>query len=263
MAHTLTESATHTATVTVPDDGDDLDAASVEVGFQAVTNRTHLLRQQMTGNEMIPGPINVTGSVTSAANVEAQGDMTSQGTIYAQTALETDGTLFVGGNADVTGDLNTNGEIHAIQQISTDANLSCDGNLVVGGTTTLGDSSVDGVVVNGNVAFNASIVTAMVMLGAGRVRFRAVTVPPDTPAQSFGPATTNFVHITTFTGPSTITIDDTGAGDGDWMVFRNVTNHLVTINNPSAVPVAQIQSSAIAWVFLIRISGVWTQLLFG
>jgi hypothetical protein len=49
MAHTLTEALLHTASVTVPDDGDDLDAASVEVGFQALADRTNLAHAQLTG----------------------------------------------------------------------------------------------------------------------------------------------------------------------------------------------------------------------
>lgn len=44
MAHPLTEADTFTADVSVPDDGDDRNAASVEVPLQSLTNRTrHLL----------------------------------------------------------------------------------------------------------------------------------------------------------------------------------------------------------------------------
>lgn len=50
MASVLTETSTFTATVTVPDDGDPLDAASVvPLAFQALTNRTRKLVDRCTG----------------------------------------------------------------------------------------------------------------------------------------------------------------------------------------------------------------------
>lgn len=46
MSHNLTESATYTADVTVPDDGDARNAASVNTAFQALANRTKFLKAQ-------------------------------------------------------------------------------------------------------------------------------------------------------------------------------------------------------------------------
>jgi len=50
MAHALTESSTFTASVTVPDDGDVRNAASVETAFQALANRTKWLTDQRTSD---------------------------------------------------------------------------------------------------------------------------------------------------------------------------------------------------------------------
>lgn len=48
MAHTLTEADDYNATVTVPDDGDDLLDTSVESGFQSLANRTKYLLNRVT-----------------------------------------------------------------------------------------------------------------------------------------------------------------------------------------------------------------------
>ncbi len=51
MSHTLTETATFTSTVTVPDDGDQRDAASVGAPFQALANRSTYLKQRVDALE--------------------------------------------------------------------------------------------------------------------------------------------------------------------------------------------------------------------
>jgi hypothetical protein len=47
MSHTLTEVSTYTSSVTVPDPGDARTAASVEVGFQALSNRTRYIKDTL------------------------------------------------------------------------------------------------------------------------------------------------------------------------------------------------------------------------
>lgn len=49
MASDLVEVGTFTASVTVPDDGDDYLASTVEIPFQALTNRTRYLQDLLTG----------------------------------------------------------------------------------------------------------------------------------------------------------------------------------------------------------------------
>jgi len=44
MAHNLIETATFDPTVTVPDDGDTANSASIEVGMQSLANRTRTMR---------------------------------------------------------------------------------------------------------------------------------------------------------------------------------------------------------------------------
>src|SRR5689334_1005847 len=49
MSHPLIETATFTSTVTVTDDGDDANAASINGPIGAIANRTKYLRQQVAG----------------------------------------------------------------------------------------------------------------------------------------------------------------------------------------------------------------------
>lgn len=50
MAHNLTETATYTANVSVPDDGDLRNAASVEGPFQDIADRTAYLKGRLDGS---------------------------------------------------------------------------------------------------------------------------------------------------------------------------------------------------------------------
>ena len=54
MAHTLTDADTYSATVTVPDDGDTLSAASVETGFQNLADRTNFLANRNVAAGGVP-----------------------------------------------------------------------------------------------------------------------------------------------------------------------------------------------------------------
>lgn len=70
MSHVLTEASTYAANVTVPDDGDDLLAASVEAPFQVVADRTKYLKAHVDLLEAANhyGRYTVSGSPGSGAN---------------------------------------------------------------------------------------------------------------------------------------------------------------------------------------------------
>lgn len=63
MAHALTEASTFDATVTVPDDADTRNAASVATGFQNLANRTRYL----TDNKLPVNPTTGSVSITSGS----------------------------------------------------------------------------------------------------------------------------------------------------------------------------------------------------
>lgn len=78
MSHTLTEAPLpYPAAVTVPDDGDDLDAASVEVAFQALADRTALAHSQLSGTIPCfgPSPIECQAGIISGANISCNGNL--------------------------------------------------------------------------------------------------------------------------------------------------------------------------------------------
>jgi hypothetical protein len=78
----------------VPDDGDNLDAASVEVAFQALANRTDLAHQQLSGS------IPCTGSkLKTNAGIESAGDITASGWLYCDGSLASNGGFFCNGSA--------------------------------------------------------------------------------------------------------------------------------------------------------------------
>jgi len=68
MAKILTESATFSATVTIPEAGDALTAASVEPAFQGLANRTQSCKARLDDSLVA---INVTGAVTAGSNAHA------------------------------------------------------------------------------------------------------------------------------------------------------------------------------------------------
>lgn len=131
MAHDLTETATHTAAVTVPDPGDNRAAASVGVPFQALANRTCLANDRLTG---------------VATDVVLNSAACTNG-------LEVAGTLVA---------LN---DLSVVDNATVGGNLNVSGNAAVTGTFGAGACSMSSIVCSGSASFGSVTATSMVVNG--------------------------------------------------------------------------------------------------
>lgn len=154
MAHALTDTSAFTTSVTVPDDGDDLDAASVQVGFQALANRTKFLKDQLTGaqptgNLDINGYVDIDLDLSIGGDIEGLGEINTQGSMYAQIEILCDGNIVAvgalqgaaatigAGGITSAGSINSSGSIAATGNANIGGGVFATGNLAVGGTSTL------------------------------------------------------------------------------------------------------------------------------
>lgn len=243
MAHDLTESAAGTGSVTVPDDGDDLDAASVQVPFQTLTDRTRKLLDFLEEGASIPSPVNFGDAVAVGGDFTVSGALTQ---IVGE--LITGDDVNVGGNlaaptADIT-DLDVGHDLN----VANDAGVV--GELTVGGlfTATAGSVLVGTTIANGLIDASQGV----------RRKLRIVTYSDDTDHAFLG-ASYDRVRVTFQTGPHDFTVQDTGARDGDSLRITNVStqNVVVKIPGPSTLTTVPPGSTTPQWVDLIRTGGVW------
>jgi hypothetical protein len=138
VAHDLTEVSTFTAAVSVPDPGDNRTAASVVTPLQAVTNRTRLFRNQLTG---------------AASGVSLRDPM------------------FVGASPG-TAIVGCDGAFEAISVACTTANvgaLTCTGALTAGSIATAGTASLTGNVVLGDPATGTTELHGLLVPTTGKI----------------------------------------------------------------------------------------------
>jgi hypothetical protein len=71
------------------------------------------------------------------------------------------------------------------------------------------------------------------MTGAGRVGKRLVQLSTGSDITAHGPATADTIIVTALSADVTLTINDTGAVDGDEIRIKNLSSsHLLTIDDP-------------------------------
>lgn len=117
----------------------------------------------------------------------------------------------------------------------------------------LGDSDADTISLRSPLQFS----------GRGRVPKR---ISPGADADgSYGPKDWDIVHRSAgLAANRTYTIDDTGAQDGDHMVFSlNSGPEKIIVRDPAAVLLQELEVGAIEWVVVIRRSGSWVRLMNG
>ena len=178
MVHVITETATFTPTVTVPDGTDTMVAAAETVAAiaQALADRSRFLKAvtddavTKTGNNTFTGT-NTFNGVTTLASVTVTGGAQINGNISASDGtVNVSGGLAVSGAAQaasltVTGDAQINGNISA-----SDGTVNVTGNLA-----TAGDASGGTVSTAGNLRLTNN--AGEVVYSSGTVPLRAINIP--------------------------------------------------------------------------------------
>ena len=178
MPHVITETATFTPTVTVPDGTDTMVAAAETVAAiaQALANRSRFLKAvtddavTKTGNNTFTGTNTFNGattlaSVTVTGGAQINGNISaSDGTVNVSGALAVSGAAQAG-SLTVTGGAQINGNISA-----SDGTVNVTGNLA-----TAGDSSGGSLSTPGNVRLTNN--AGDVVYTSGTPPVRAVNIP--------------------------------------------------------------------------------------
>lgn len=235
MAHALTEVSTHTASITVPDDGDDLEAASVEVGMQGLANRTHRHNRILGGLESAPGSLTVTTDVSVGNNISAGGEVSadelvSLGNLVVSSSAQIGLDLEVLGAADVTGDLSVGDD------------LDVTGDATIGGTTVF--QLATGVNVN--------------VTGYLKGRHILSIFPAVDSNQTIFPATYEYVyaHSLLLTASRDYTINDAGCIDGHTLTVHNAHGTFaIVVKAPGGATLGS--SSNGNKVYVARVAGAW------
>jgi hypothetical protein len=155
MAHTLTETATFDASITVPDDLDTAtQRASVGVTgpVQALANRTQFLNAAVSNAARTDVANTFTSPQTFSGGIH--GATSFDGTLHADGGISTDSTLHAHGNMD------TDGTLHADGAIDSDSSIHADG--AITGSTTLvitGASTLHGVTNTGDISTSGTLNT--------------------------------------------------------------------------------------------------------
>lgn len=253
MSHNLTDTPSFTPDgVAVPDDGDDLDAISVEVGFQELANRTAKHEEQLDGitfdgtHTTVGHELNVSnsalflGTVTAIQPVRIGNILTGSGPTdpvpcggIACTTIAATGTI------STTASIVCTGSITATGSIIGNSNLIIAGSAVISGTTTL----------QGATALNGQVTH-------GKWIDRVLTAADGDATVVF--ANYDLINTLSYTGDHTITISDSGAADDMNVVVVNPTTHTLTVKLPDTSDLVTITGGLYPkWVRCWRILGVW------
>ncbi len=226
MAHNIVVSPVAPATITVPDDGDDLTAASVETPCQQLGNwiQWHYLRATgavpFAGDLKITGTLDVSNQITiggfGGSAIEALGDINTQGAVYAQ-----NGALF---DASI--------ELTAGSVIAPTATIA--GTVTAGGFSTAGFLAATGGVSTsgflsgvGVSAGTSGVATTGTMYAGKGLKIRIFS-GPDSDTTIIGADYDLVVAVLTST--RTYTLSATGAEGGMTIQFHNDTPASFNLN---------------------------------
>lgn len=225
MSHNLTPAATSPAAaltaVLVPDSGDARTAASVTTPIQVLLNMCAYFYGVLTG--------------TVAQNVAITGTLTAAGA-----------AIFASLQTPVGGDINGGRDVFAVRNVNAGQDVNAAGFVTATSATISGDQSIGGtLVVSGYTRTRRPWRINSANGAVGRVASCQVIDMYFMPAAAAG---------------SSIQIDDTGAIDGDTLVFiTRDTSNAVTIKLPDSTTLGTIKlAGSFFWrIEVMRIGGVW------
>lgn len=230
MSHAISPTPVNPSSVAVaiPDPGDGRTAASVGVPFTSIWSGVLWLYGLLTGTQA--HAVSINGTLASGKVTCAGLDTTGTNGIHSGGDLVADHDLGINGNGYVGGTL-TVARNHEVQ-----GELYC-----LNGVTLLRDGVIYGPMQCGSV---------------GRFVHKQPAKIAATVGMSVNVTGAMRYLYTSAAAGSTVTIDDTGAIDGDEFWFASRTSTQIDIKKPGGTTIASLLAASTS-VVCIRIDGVW------
>ncbi len=227
MAHDLTTTPAATGVITVPDDGDDLVAASVEVPLQQLGDWVRWVYDRAA-------------NITPFGNITASGLITANSGVFVGLATN---TLSVPTSATIAAA--TIGATSFTSTVAVAGVLTTATNVIVGGT--LGVNGIGGISVNaGPLSVNKTI-------SAVKGYLARILSGPDADATIIG--SDYDVVIAVLTGTRTYTVSTLDATAGHTIYFHNDTPAAINLNISAGADSSVVAPGEVAWY--VFTSGVW------
>lgn len=284
MSSTYTENPTRSATITIPDDGDLENAISVNAAFQALKDDVGYVKQRLdagTAENTVIGASSVDtllvhATSTFAGPVSCSQLATFNNNVQCNAPVTVSATLSVSGLFTASGSATLGDDTHSVSIAAHSCSLGraspTAGSTasITGKAISIGADATNAIDVPGAPTFH----TILAFAAGGRVSYRFRVMP--TGNTSGGPgvgaaSNENVVWVTPSGGlggaDRTYTIDDTGAADGDWMWFSNVSDsaHNLIVKDPASATLATLNGAGnntgttlvTNGVFVMRMGGSW------
>ena len=256
MPHTITPVSTFTTTITVPSDGDAVNAAGLDTFVQALANRELWLKDNAITS--------AGGTVTLTAPLSIQGafGVTINGVLTTNDANMRDVSC---------------GELEVDDLAEFNSNAVCHASLQVDGNTTLGNAGSDTLTCNAAATFAAAAnlngggalvgtftgnhtksgVTTY--SGGGHVRGRPVFGVDANGSYGVDTADVVIIDSETLTTARAYSLTATGAGNGSRIRFINhdATNAVTITPSAGAVTIIRAASGVARWVEYMYSGTTW------
>jgi hypothetical protein len=158
------------------------------------------------------------------------------------------------GNTTFSADVTVNDDIFVLDSVFVTGSVEVGASLQVAGTAYL----------NSNLSVAGALITPMTTSGTGRITKRLLVPGPNLDA-SLGPKDYDIVMAVTVSATRAYTIDDTGAVNGDTMLFRNQSgSNYIDIKDPGGATMISIGGGlGQQWALVARVAGSWVTINFG
>jgi hypothetical protein len=227
-------------------------ADTVTIGGDLVVNNQSEFRGDVQLGFDTGDQITVGGLLVANQNVTLNADLITKGdTHFGNAGADThefDGNVTMHDGLVVGQDVTVEGDLNVEQNLDVTGTTTLHGEILLGDDVTIGGGSSDDITVNGR------IISPVSFHGAGRVGYRYALLPNANLSVTVAMGNLFFADLTS--GPWGYTISDSGAADGDFMIFVTSYNgHNAVIGTPDG-KFATLDSIG-CWVEVVRMNGTW------
>jgi hypothetical protein len=296
MSTTYVPTAIYHASIGIPSDGDDANAASVNTSaLKYLSDNTALLKRWSfdifnVGGTVTPsaeinfggagvkvtGGLHVTTSplfdvdINVGRHVVAGGNVTSAQNVSAQGNISAVGQAIVGGNITSNANITAVGDVTAAHLFGGALQITGTGNGIIGGSLNVGGQVactnlyVSGpATVTGNCAVSGNVSCAD-LNSSGAIsgkKLSTIVTGPDANATFQGAQVDFVIGPSSMTADRIYTIGSLGARDGMTLEFTSSNNaHTLTIMGISGFPSGLVMQRSVGTVYYIKLvygSGAW------
>lgn len=192
--------------------------------------------------------------VSSSHTATVGGDLTVNGDTSVQNILiNGDSQIGTSGtdSHDVRGPIALHDDVTITADVDVTGDLSVSDNTVLGsGITTIPGQ----LVVNGAMTLNGALASLLTFSSFGRVPFRSAALNATTTVN----VASGNVLVGTSTAFVTASMSDTGAANGDFMIFFKADNSAtLAVTLPSGAALGSIPAGGQGLLFAVRVAGSW------